>query len=324
MKKNQKRTLQKGDNYFIISRFLIVLAIFLLYFLNNKFTLFIIPLIIFAATIMLIYASVKFKDNKKIKILSWIFLSLVGIYFIYSLVVFEKLISLYKILVYLAVLILVVYLYKYMDKYKASRKEKIVLIIYVILGCFIGAKYYTFISNPAKYNYIFNFTKVTLSSYGALLGIIIMLFVYSKQFKFKFLDLLYMLIMVIPLMYSIGKLGCFSAGCCYGIKYNGLFSVVYHKPTSAPPGVGLFPIQLWESIVFALIFVFLLLIKEKHKSIENISYSFILCGFAKFSLEFLRASHENVIISKSQILSLTFVLLGIIILVCGRIKCKER
>ena len=66
-------------------------------------------------------------------------------------------------------------------------------------------------------------------------------------------------------MYAIGKIGCFLVGCCYGIKYSGIFSVVYNYSLHAPVGVSLFPIQLVESIVFLLIFIYMLNKKLQNK-----------------------------------------------------------
>ena len=34
-------------------------------------------------------------------------------------------------------------------------------------------------------------------------------------------------IISLPLIYSISKLACFFAGCCFGLPYDGLFSVTY-------------------------------------------------------------------------------------------------
>ena len=95
-----------------------------------------------------------------------------------------------------------------------------------------------------------------LSSYGAVIGLIVMLFLYSKQHKKKFKDLLFAIMPSIPLMYGIGKIGCFLVGCCYGIKYYGPLSITYNYSPSAPKDIGLFPIQLLEAIVFIIIFVF--------------------------------------------------------------------
>lgn len=186
------------------------------------------------------------------------------------------------------------------------------LLIYIALGAIIGAKYYTYYTNYEKFKGVFDFFKLGLSSYGAVIGILIVLFIYSKQFKIKYKDLIYLLVTSIPLMYGIGKIGCFLSGCCYGIKYNGIFKVIYNYSLSAPKGESLFPIQLLEAFVFILIFVYLsfLIKKEKNKD-YIIDFAFILCGLSKFLLEYLRASHINIFLSCNQIVSLIFVGVGV-------------
>lgn len=52
-----------------------------------------------------------------------------------------------------------------------------------------------------------------------------------------------------PLMYSIGKIGCFLSGCCEGFVYNGIGSVSYNYVPN-PTGLSYFPIQIIESITF--------------------------------------------------------------------------
>lgn len=53
-------------------------------------------------------------------------------------------------------------------------------------------------------------------------------------------------------------------------------------------------------------------------SLRTIGISFILCGFAKFVLDFLRISHVNILISSNQIISIAFIVLGIIIILKNR------
>ena len=139
-----------------------------------------------------------------------------------------------------------------------------------------------------------------------------MVLLYSKQFKKSLIELLCITVPAVPLMYSIGKIGCFVAGCCYGIRYDGPFSVTYYYSLSAPKGVSLFPIQIVESIIFALIYIYIKFLQKKNISKQyTISITFILCGFFKFVLDFLRNSHINKILSTNQFVSIIFILIGI-------------
>ena len=197
---------------------------------------------------------------------------------------------------------------------KYSKIETICLLLYENTGILLGAKLLTYILNYSNYDE-FDFFELGLSSYGAVIGALLFLLLFSLQFKKLFKDLLSLFIVPIPLMYAIGKIGCFLVGCCYGIKYSGIFSVVYNYSLHAPVGVSLFPIQLVESIVFLLIFIYMLNKKLQNKfNTQTIGISFILCGLAKFILDFFRMSHQNVILSINQYISLIFIVVGFIIL----------
>lgn len=197
---------------------------------------------------------------------------------------------------------------------KYSKIETICLLLYENTGILLGAKLLTYILNYSKYDE-FDFFELGLSSYGAVIGALLFLLLFSLQFKKPFKDLLSLFIVPIPLMYAIGKIGCFLVGCCYGIKYSGIFSVVYNYSLHAPVGVSLFPIQIVESIVFLLIFIYMLNKKLQNKfNTQTIGISFIFCGLAKFILDFFRMSHQNVILSINQYISLFFIVVGFIVL----------
>lgn len=118
----------------------------------------------------------------------------------------------------------------------------------------------------------------------------------------------------IPLMYAIGKIGCFITGCCYGIEYNGIGNIIYKYSLDAPQNVPLFPIQILETIIFFIIFMYIINKTLKNKfNWNSLGKSFILCGIAKFSLDFLRASHNNKILSLNQYVSILFILIGVYI-----------
>ena len=82
------------------------------------------------------------------------------------------------------------------------------------------------------------------SSYGGLIGMILALYIFCMVFKYNKSLFFKHVFLCLPLMYSIGKIGCFLVGCCYGIQYNGFGSIKYLTSRGAPLNVNLFPIQL--------------------------------------------------------------------------------
>lgn len=235
---------------------------------------------------------------------------------------FNTKLPLYGICIIIAIVSGLALIYKNAKLIKLKNIETVGLILYIALGAIFGAKYFSFFINPEAYNNTFEFTKIGLSSYGAVIGIGLMSLLFSVQYKKKINDLMYIFLPSLPLMYGIGKIGCFLSGCCYGIKYSGIFSVKYYYSYSAPQGISLFPVQLIEAIVFIFIFIFL---QSKIKTARNkttlIGATLIICGTSKFLLDFLRMNQIS-LFTPNKIISLIFITLGITILLRERIKLK--
>ena len=192
----------------------------------------------------------------------------------------------------------------------------IYLLIFEHIGMIFGAKLYSFLSSPAKYNYQFDIFRVGFSSIGAVIGIIIMSFIYIKLFKSNIKEIIEIFMCSLPLVYSIGKIACFLTGCCYGIEYNGPFSITYLYSSNNINGISLFPVQLLEAIVFFILFIlsYNIVIKDKINN-KSVGIFIITISISKFILDFLRHTHIQNLISFNQIMCIPFILLGIILIV---------
>jgi phosphatidylglycerol---prolipoprotein diacylglyceryl transferase len=119
----------------------------------------------------------------------------------------------------------------------------------------------------------------------------------------------------IALGQSIGRLGCFAAGCDYGKPTNSFLAVVFRSPlahevTGVPLGVPLHPTQVYESLATLAIFV-ILLWRYRHKTRDGqifLTY-LVLYAVARFFLEFLRGDADrgfvfNHLLSTSQFIAI--------------------
>ena len=187
------------------------------------------------------------------------------------------------------------------------------LLLYENIGSILGAKVLSFLINYSKFNGNFNFEKIGFLSYGAAIGGTIFILLYCIQFKKSLKEIMAICLPSFPLMYSIGKVGCFLVGCCYGIEYNGIFKIMYKYSTNAPNNIYLFPVQLLESIIFLIIYIYMMYNYNKNKlNLKTFGIFFIISSLSKFIMDFLRMSH-NGIISLNQVISLIVLLLGIVI-----------
>lgn len=202
-------------------------------------------------------------------------------------------------------------MYKNVKTLNYKKEENYGLILYILLGTLFGAKYFTLLTNFNKFKDNIDFKKIGLSSYGAIIGILILLIIFAKQYKKNFKDLINNILPAIPLMYGISKIGCFLAGCCYGIKYNGPLSITYKYSLSAPKNISLLPIQIIETITFILIYLYTSKKKKENKNIIGITL--LLCGLSKFLLDYLRMNHIDKILTVNQIVSIPFIIIGLIL-----------
>lgn len=220
-------------------------------------------------------------------------------------------IPLYGILVVTGILSGLYIIYRNIKTLNYKKEENYGLILYILLGTLFGAKYFTLLTNFNKYKNNIDFNKIGLSSYGAAIGIIILLIIFAKQYKKNFKELINNILPAIPLMYGISKIGCFLAGCCYGIKYNGPLSITYKYSLSAPKNISLLPIQIIETITFILIYLYISKKKKENKNIIGITL--LLCGLSKFLLDYLRMNHIDKILTVNQIVSIPFIIIGLIL-----------
>ena len=204
-------------------------------------------------------------------------------------------------------------------KFSYSKVEVLLMVFLENFGCIFGGKLFTFLLNGGE----FDFFKFGFSSFGGLFGGLFVLFLYSIFTKTSFRYILLLFVPSIPLIYSLGKIGCFCSGCCYGIPYSGLFHVIYHKEGFELLNVKLFPIQIIESIVFFVIFVwFMYIVFRKKINLCIILYEIFVCSFFKFILDFFRYNHTYEYISKNQLICLVLMIITFVFIINEKRKMK--
>ena len=98
---------------------------------------------------------------------------------------------------------------------------------------------------------------------------------------------------------SVGRLGCFSAGCDYGKPTTAPWGVVFtstfaHEVAGVPLGVRLHPTQLYESLATLVIFGLLLWWFPRKKRDGDVFLGYVgLYAVARFFLEFLRGDEDR-------------------------------
>lgn len=153
--------------------------------------------------------------------------------------------------------------------------------------------------------------------YGGLYGGVLAGFIVIKVRKLSVGQYGDIFAVALPLFHAFGRVGCFFAGCCYGIPWeNGISGRV--MGSGNVESVARFPVQLCESGILLLLASLLLLLFLKNKfSGELMGVYLASYAVIRFALEFLRGDEIRgrlFALSTSQWISL-FTLLGVAVYV---------
>ncbi len=99
--------------------------------------------------------------------------------------------------------------------------------------------------------------------------------------------------------HGFGRIGCFSAGCCYGSECALPWGVVFrsdyaHDLTGIPLNARLHPVQLYESLLNFLNFLVLFLVLRR-KTFHGQIFSLYIVNYSliRFFTEYFRADHPD-------------------------------
>ncbi len=154
--------------------------------------------------------------------------------------------------------------------------------------------------------------------YGGVFGGLFSLRLYTRKYRLPYMKTLETLVPSVPLIHAIGRVGCFFAGCCYGMPISPPWGMTFRIGSAAPAGVSLLPIQLYETGLNLVLFAVLLLY-GKRRPAEGRLLGCYLAGYAciRFFLEFFRYDAVRGMLfglSTSQWISLFLLPMGIFLL----------
>ena len=153
--------------------------------------------------------------------------------------------------------------------------------------------------------------------YGGIIGGIFGGWLYCFHKKTPYLPYLDIVMPAVALAQGFGRIGCFLAGCCYGIACESPVSVVFTHSDYAPNNVALLPTQLFSSGLDFLHFILLYQLSKKIKQPGRITAIYLVCySIGRFLIEFLRGDlirgHVGAL-STSQFIGIFLVIAGILL-----------
>jgi len=118
--------------------------------------------------------------------------------------------------------------------------------------------------------------------------------------------------------HTIGRLGCFAAGCCWGKPTSSWIGVRFTQKaaelTGVPTGQALIPTQLIEAGFNLLIFGFLIWLRRRRVFEGQVIFTYLIVySIARFTIEFWRDDPRGELfgMSTSQFISVVLFLAGI-------------
>jgi phosphatidylglycerol---prolipoprotein diacylglyceryl transferase len=200
--------------------------------------------------------------------------------------------------------------------------------VYVLIGGLLGAKIMLvvvewpfYVRNPRELLSILQSGGVF---YGGLLGALPVAWWYSRRHALDGWRTADVMAPGVAIGQVIGRLGCFSAGCCYGRPTTVPWAVTFRdayatRQVGTPLDIPLHPTQLYESLSVTVLFVFLLWLSRRQRFRGQVMLAYLF-GYAviRFVIEFYRgdASRGTVLggwVSTSQFIAI-LVVLGVAVL----------
>jgi phosphatidylglycerol---prolipoprotein diacylglyceryl transferase len=150
-----------------------------------------------------------------------------------------------------------------------TKEQANALFLYIFLAAFLGGKVFLFFEDPSRY--ISKPAKLLTGQgfvfYGSFLFAIPTMLWFFKKHKLDLYKMLDVMAITTCIVHMFGRIGCFLAGCCYGLPTHSDFGVVFTDPAcqANPKNTPLYPTQLFESFYILLVMLLLLYLRGRRK-----------------------------------------------------------
>ena len=199
---------------------------------------------------------------------------------------------------------------------------------YVLPLAIIGARLYyvTFSGETYSFGKIFRIWDGGMAIYGGVIGGAIGVALFCLIHKKNFLDVADVVAPSLILGQAIGRIGCYFAGCCYGIEVTNE-SLMWFPLSTQINGVWHLSTFFYESLWNLLVFIILLILLRKNKYKlrgSSIAMYFILYGIGRAWIEALRGDSLYIgAIKVSQLLSILLIIGGLVLILINYLLVKK-
>lgn len=206
-------------------------------------------------------------------------------------------------------------------RHKQEMNENLFVLEMLVLSIFAALPAAIVLDSLLKMSETGKFELKGATFYGGLLGalaIFPLFLLIKRNRKVSIYERLCDLAPCIPAGHSLGRIGCFLGGCCFGSPTDSIFGVVF--PESSVPydyyggEVAVHPTQLYEAFYLLILSVFLLFFSKKH----SFPLYLILYSAGRLFIEFFRNDDRGEVIgfplSPAQLISVFLIIIGALII----------
>jgi phosphatidylglycerol:prolipoprotein diacylglycerol transferase len=194
--------------------------------------------------------------------------------------------------------------------------------LYILAAALVGSKILMLFTDPEAEAFSFDFLRSGGVFYGGFVAALLVSVFLMRRYKLPWRKTADAFAPGIALGHSIGRLGCFSAGCCWGKPTDSWLGVHFTdragELTGVPTDVALIPTQLIEAVANLVIFGFLLWLWKRRRFEGQVIYAYLIVySITRFTIEFWRDDPRGQVLglSTSQFISLILFTLGLLLTV---------
>ena len=181
-------------------------------------------------------------------------------------------------------------------RFSLSRDDAAYIYVFAALGALAGAKLlYLLPLLPRLAGALLAYVAGGFVFLGAIPGGLLAARLAARAYRVRLADFMPLLVPALALVAALGRVGCFCAGCCYGVECDSPVSVVFPAASlAAPPGVPRLPVQLFEAAVQLALFLALLWFTARPRRARFAAEFYLACYCpARFVLEFFRGDEAR-------------------------------
>ena len=230
----------------------------------------------------------------------------------------------YGLMVALGFLAAMHYARRIAPRYGVSQDSVINLTLYILLSSILGARLLYVIVNFSFYRGrlldVLRIWSGGMVFYGGFIAAVLAVIIYCRLNRLELFKVADIFAPGVFMGLAIGRIGCLSAGCCYGRETTLPWGIEFSNPIClAPVGKLLHPTQLYESFFAFLVFIFAHYLNRRKVFNGQVFFSAaVIYAVYRFFIEFVRGDDRGAMVyglQPSQAISMVLFVVSVLILV---------